>query len=166
MCMLLLLTLVVFFVVTLFGHIAHWSLHQKWMGRFAKSHMTHHLKLYPVDDFYSESYRSAGKDSTVIAFAFLSLPLLALPFVACFFGLLSFTYALVAAAEMLFLGWLHDYVHDSFHVTGHWLRKVPLVNMLHKDLERLHFFHHVDMKKNFGIVIFWWDKVFGSLKRN
>lgn len=54
--------LIAFLATTLFGHVVHWALHQKWTGSVNQSHMTHHLKLYPPSDYLSDSYRHAGKD--------------------------------------------------------------------------------------------------------
>lgn len=165
MCMsLLLLTPAVFIGITFFGHVAHWSLHQPWMGRLTTSHMAHHQKLYPPTDMLSDKYRSAGKDSTVWIFAGLSIPVLAVPVVAWLFGLVSLFTAAYVIGEMILLGWLHDYVHDSFHIRGHWLRKVPFLNKLHTHFEKLHFVHHVDMSKNFGIFFSAWDKLFKTFK--
>jgi sterol desaturase/sphingolipid hydroxylase (fatty acid hydroxylase superfamily) len=126
--------------------------------------MTHHEKLYPPTDMLSDEYRSAGKDSTVWIFAGLSLPVLAIPVVAYLFGIIGLVTALGVLGEMVLLGWLHDHVHDSFHVKGHWLRKVPLLNKLHARFEKLHYIHHVDMSKNFGIFFSLWDKLFKTLK--
>ena len=126
--------------------------------------MAHHLKMYPPSDMLSDTYRSAGKDSTVWIFAVLSLPVVAIPVVAWLFGLVSLSTAVIVLGEMLLFGWLHDHVHDSFHVRGHWLRRVPLLNKLHAKFEKLHFVHHVDMSKDFGIFFSLWDKLFGTFK--
>lgn len=164
--MLLLLVPLVFFGITLFGHVTHWVIHQPWAGRFAKAHMAHHERLYPVNDFLSDTYRKAGKDSTVWIFAVLSLPVLALPVIAHLLGWIGLFTMTCVIAEMLFLGWLHDYLHDAFHIRDHFLKRLPFVKGLMGRLTELHRLHHVDMSKNFGIFFFMWDKVFKTLKRS
>lgn len=158
---LILTSVIVFLFTTLFGQIAHWSLHQKFMGSLNKSHMTHHLTLYPPSDYKSDTYRDPGKDSTVKIFALLSIPVVALPFVLFFFGKISLFLALFSLAEMLVLGYLHDKIHDSFHLNKTLWQYVPG----YTGWAKLHYLHHVDMQKNFGIFTFFWDRVFKTLKK-
>jgi sterol desaturase/sphingolipid hydroxylase (fatty acid hydroxylase superfamily) len=141
----LLTIIIAFFVTTLFGHVLHWSLHQKWMGLFNKSHMVHHLKKYPASDFYSEVYRDAGKDKSTYVGVFI---------------LGSVCLTITALSTLFFVGWLHNYLHDSFHITNHFLGKIPLFNKLFDRWIKLHYQHHVNMQTNFGIFTFHWDKLF------
>ena len=145
-----------FFVLTLFGYIMHYALHQQWMGRFNKSHMTHHMILYPPERFSSEKYMHAGKDSTIIFFLIAGAPLLFAPLALFFFGYLSFFSAIILVAELGGLGLLNNYLHDSFHIQGHFLNRFEVF----RKLVDLHYIHHVDMKKNFGIFTMMWDKTF------
>lgn len=154
----LLILVLVFLIVTLFGYVSHWSLHQSWTGRFNNAHMTHHLTLYPPSDYISDKYRGAGKDNTFFTFALISLPLLGLPFLLFFLGAFSLPLTIIVLAEMLLIGYLHDYIHTAFHVSNHWLNKFKMV----KELGQIHFVHHVDMSKNLGIYSFFWDKIFGT----
>lgn len=156
--------LILFFLTTVsttfFGYWAHKALHLKLVKRFSQSHTVHHDKLYPVNDFKSDKYRSAGKDSTVIFFAIASLPVLAIPCLLGLFGILTLFQSVFVVALMLFVGWSHDYVHEAFHLNTHWLQKAPVVSKYFQKLEKLHYLHHVDDTKNFGILVFWWDQVF------
>lgn len=164
MLALLLVFLVTTVGTTFFGYWAHKSLHMKIMSFFSKSHSVHHDKLYPINDFKSEKYRSAGKDSTVIFFAVASLPVLAIPLLLSLLGILSLFQALFSIATMLFIGWAHDYIHSLFHLKTHWLQKVPVLVNYYNKLEKLHYLHHVDDSKNFGILTFVWDKLFKTMK--
>lgn len=152
--------ILVFIATTLFGHVAHWSLHQSWLGRFNLSHMTHHLKLYPPSDFMSDSYRDPGKDNTVYIFAMAGLPLLMTPIILWFFGIISLITMVFALAEMLLIGLMHDRIHDSFHIDQHFFNHLPL----YKKWWELHYQHHVDMGTNYGIFTYFWDKVFKTYK--
>lgn len=156
-----LVTIVIaFLATTLFGHVIHWSLHQKWTGRFNRSHMTHHLKLYPHTDFYSEKYREAGRDSTVLIFGVAALPLLIVPPLLGLFGILSWPLVITALVTELTLGFLHDYIHDAFHIEKHWMARAPVVRDIFGLWVSLHYLHHVDMSKNYGIFVFHWDRIF------
>lgn len=141
---------------TLFGYVVHRSLHQSWTGKLNRSHMTHHLKLYPPSDFYSEKYREAGTDSTVKIFAAAAVPVVALPIVLWAFGVLSLGVMTLVIVEMLVIGWLHDHLHDAFHITNHPLTKFKLFN----HWIDLHYLHHIKMQRNFGIFSFGWDRIF------
>lgn len=147
---------------SLFGYLVHRALHKPWMGVFHTKHMTHHETLYPAEDFYSEgTYRSAGKDSTTWTFLLLGLPLVAAPFLAAHVGAVSLTTGFVLLAEVLLMGWLHDFIHDRLHIKDHVLQMVPLFSRW----AELHRSHHVDMSKNFGIFSFVWDRVFGTFRQ-
>ena len=122
--------------------------------------MTHHLKLYPPWDYESDTYRDPGKDSTVFPFLILGAPLVLLPVVAGIFGIISVWISVALVFEILLIGFLNDFIHDSFHVKGHWVRRYWPG---YERLNRLHFAHHVDMQKNFGIFIFAWDAIFGTI---
>ncbi len=152
--------LITYVIVTLFGFIVHWSLHQPWVGKLNDAHMTHHLTLYPPEDFVSEKYRSAGKDSTVWTFALASIPLVAFPIVLALLGILSWHLAITVVVVELSLGFLHDYVHNAFHIKDHWMGRVPVLKDIFQVWVKLHYLHHVDMSKNYGIFTFHWDRVF------
>lgn len=161
---LLIIFLVTVIGTTFFGYWAHKSLHLKLMSFFSKSHTVHHDQLYPITDFKSDKYRSAGKDSTVIFFAIASLPVLCIPSILSLFGIISLLEAFIAVLLMVFIGWLHDYVHEAFHIINHWMNGLPLVSKYFQKLEKLHYLHHVDATKNFGILTFVWDRLFHTMK--
>jgi sterol desaturase/sphingolipid hydroxylase (fatty acid hydroxylase superfamily) len=146
--------------ISAFGYAAHRVLHEGWTWFLHDGHMVHHIQLYPPHDFFSETYRSAGKDNTAKTFFIAGLPLLGAPLLASLFGVVSLTTGFILIAEMLAVGYLHDYLHDSFHIKDHWLnRYAPF-----RKLVRLHQVHHEHMQKNFGIFTFVWDKLFGSFQ--
>lgn len=152
--------LITYIVISLFGYVIHWSLHQPWLGKFNDSHMTHHLKLYPPSDFLSETYRHAGKDSTVKLFAFAVIPLILTPIVLYFLGVLSLSLMITVLVVEGIVGFLHDYIHDAFHISNHWMSRVPVLRDIFGVWVKLHYLHHVDMGKNYGIFVFHWDHVF------
>lgn len=149
-------------LATFFGHIIHWSLHQRWTGPAHRGHMEHHLELYPPTSLVSNSYKAAKWHHRG--------PVL---FTPAFLVILGATWGLTSALSvplwvtvtfgvtMLVFGLFNDFVHDSFHVENHILQRVV------PDYDRMrerHFIHHCNMRRNFGIVSFVWDIVFGTFK--
>lgn len=142
------------FLCEFVGYFIHRALHSPKTGVLYQKHMTHHLKLYPVTDFYSQKYRSPGKDSTIITFAI---------FFAAFAGLmlliLPLKFGIIWGTELLIFGFLNDYLHDVFHIKPNWLEK----RKWFQRLRDVHFIHHQDMSKNYGIFTFLGDRIFGTL---
>ena len=155
------LALCIGFIVTTFaGHMIHWAIHQSWAGKLHTAHMTHHLKLYPVSDFLSDEYRSPGKDNTVFTFLWFAVPFFILPVVLYIDGMIPLVAMVLLFVELIIVGWMHDYFHDAFHIRDHFLKRFAYF----RRLTDLHYVHHIDMQKNFGIFLFWWDKAFASFQ--
>lgn len=154
--------LIAFLVTTLFGHVVHWALHQSWLGSVNESHMAHHLRLYPPNDYLSETYRDAGKDSTPRFFAVAAIPLILAPIVLALFGLIGWVMMVVVLVIEALMGFLHNYLHDSFHIKNHWLAQHSWFKGIFSRWVELHYLHHVDMSKNYGIFTFFWDRLFGT----
>ena len=149
-----------YLIITAYGYIGHRILHKPWAGIFNKYHMTHHMVLYPSNDCLSDSYRSAGADNTVKAFAIMSLPIMAIPFILFTFNFISLYLMLIIIFEMFLIGWMHSYFHDVFHIRNHFLSKIPIIKVLFNKFVILHYMHHVNLEKNFGIFTFFWDRLF------
>lgn len=156
----LLTAIITFFVGSLFGYVVHKSLHSAWTGPFHQAHMTHHLKLYPPEDYVSDKYRNAGKDNTVWIFAVAAVPFFAAPIVLGVLHILPLSLIITSEIVMILMSFLHSYLHDAFHIRNHWLYRVPLIGKLFTRWVRIHWLHHVDMGTNYGIFLFHWDHVF------
>ena len=151
-----------FFITTLFGHVVHWTLHQTWSGAVHQAHMTHHLKLYPPSDYVSKVYRNAGADSTPKFFALAAIPLVVTPIILYFLGIMTLSVMITVLVAEGLMGFLHNYLHDAFHIEGHWLYKIYAIRRLFAYWTAIHYLHHVDMNKNYGIFSYFWDRVFGT----
>ena len=161
----LVITIIISLVITtLFGHVIHWALHQSWSGKVHQSHMTHHLKLYPSTDFVSLKYRSAGKDSTPKFFFVAALPLILAPIILYFCGVVSLIIMITILLVEGLMGFLHDYLHDAFHIKNHWLSNLPAIKHWFARLITLHYQHHINMQSNFGIFSFIWDRILGTFR--
>jgi sterol desaturase/sphingolipid hydroxylase (fatty acid hydroxylase superfamily) len=146
--------LLTFLVTTLYGYIIHYVMHQPWAGRFYKSHMAHHEELYRSWHFYSDEYRSPGKDNTVYLFIPTALLMLALP---------VYFHLWFVVIEMLFIGWLSNYIHDQTHLLKNkdkqWIKKLTHLHIVHHEQ------HDMNKTKNLGIFFFLWDRVFRTYIR-
>lgn len=147
-------------LITLFGHVAHYIMHKPWIKKLYRAHLVHHFKLYPIDDFESKTYRGAGSDSGTIFFTIMAFPLLALPFIAWILTPLSLLWAIGCVVGGIVFGLLNDWIHDSFHVTGHIFRLFPGWQRMRD----LHFKHHIDVTINYGIWFFGWDRLAGTFR--
>ena len=157
------ITIILSFLITsLFGYVVHWSLHQKWAGILYKAHRVHHYKNYPISDFVSDTYRQAGINSTPKFFFIGALPLIITPIVLWYIGVMPLSILISILVVEGIMGFLHNYLHDAFHIRNHWLYKVPVINKWFAKWFKLHFLHHYNISKNFGIFNFFWDRVFGS----
>jgi sterol desaturase/sphingolipid hydroxylase (fatty acid hydroxylase superfamily) len=166
MTTILLTLLITYIVASLFGYVTHWALHQTWMGRFYNAHMTHHLTLYPATEFSSDSYKDAGKDSTLRFFAVASLPLIVIPITLSILGIIPLKIILSILIMEAFVGFFNDYLHNAYHINNHWIGRLPIINTIFFKLIDLHYVHHVKMESNFGIFAFHWDRLFKTFKRS
>lgn len=157
----LLVGLVTYLLTSLLGYVVHWAIHKPWAGRAYRAHRAHHIVLYPPGKLISDTYLSAGHQSTVYTFLLAFAPLLLIPIVLWAVGWFTLAHAAVAVLAMGAVGLLNDLIHDSFHVRDHWLSKVIPG---YQRMRQLHFVHHVNMRRNFGIYSFIWDRIFGTLK--
>lgn len=143
---------------TLVGHVLHWCLHQRWSRSFYRSHMVHHLKCYPPGDLRSAAYRSAGTSNSAVLFAVPIAVLLALVSWAMIAAGASPSSIAAVLGSAALVGFAHDYVHDAFHIEMHWLERAP--GFLR--LRAYHDAHHLDLRRNLGILWLGWDRLFGS----
>lgn len=143
------------------GHVVHWALHQNWMGPFKKGHMQHHTSLYPPGDLVSEKYRSAKwYHSGPLLFAPAFFVIMTVAGVITWFLCWPAWVTVTLCSVLLGYGFFNDAVHDSFHIIMHPLERFEWW----KKARELHFLHHRNMKVNFGIAHFGWDKVFKTYR--
>lgn len=143
-------------VASFFGHVTHWALHQTWAGAAHRGHMAHHLTHYPPGHLTSLQYRGAAWHQSG---TFLFTPPL-----VCVTVLLGAAMRLcglewsaigASAATVVVYALASDWFHDSFH-----LRRYARAPLWYHNLAALHFQHHRDMRCNYGILTFMWDRVF------
>jgi sterol desaturase/sphingolipid hydroxylase (fatty acid hydroxylase superfamily) len=156
----ILVSILTFIALTSLGYISHWAFHQRWSGRFYTSHMSHHLVLYPPSDFYSDKYRDAGKDNTSVLFFLIFLPLILGAIAITVLKIIPLLFGIIILVEMAAFGAANNVLHDAFHLRKTFWQRFWFFDKLVK----LHIQHHKNMKKNFGILFFWPDKLFNTFK--
>jgi sterol desaturase/sphingolipid hydroxylase (fatty acid hydroxylase superfamily) len=120
------------------------------------------LILYPPSDYVSKEYRQAGRDSTPKFFAIAGIPLILAPIVLWYFGIIGMPVAITVIVVEALMGFLHNYLHDAFHIKDHWLYRIYAIRRLFAHWTAIHYLHHVEMSKNYGIFTYFWDRVFGT----
>lgn len=146
-------------VASVLGHAIHWALHQRWTGPAYRGHMDHHCKQYPPHRLTSSRYLAA-KWYNAGPFLFtppLVIILGAVGGLMIWFGVPLWA-LVVFGTTLVGYGLFNDWIHDSFHIDFHWLSGLQWYDRL----RALHFVHHHNMRKNYGIVSFVWDKIFGT----
>ena len=139
------------------GYFVHRALHEPWSGRLHRGHMEHHLEVYPVERLTSDTYDlKRWYHSGPVLFTPAAIALISLGALTCWLAGVSLVGFGAFAGGLIAFGFLNDYVHDTFHLRKHWLQRFSR----YRRLRRLHFQHHADMTKNFGIVDASWDSVF------
>lgn len=143
------------------GYWIHRALHQPWFGPFHSGHMEHHLELYPTTRLTSDKYEvKKWYHSGPVLFTPPAVVILLVGAAVTWLLGISLWSFLAFGGGLVGFGFLNDWVHDSFHLREHPLHKFPY----YRKLRRLHFLHHFDMEKNFGIVSLQWDEVFKTKK--
>jgi sterol desaturase/sphingolipid hydroxylase (fatty acid hydroxylase superfamily) len=82
-----------------------------------------------------------------------------IPIVCAAYCLLPGTYFLAHLCGLAFAIWWHIYLHRQYHVSAVWWERFAWF----REKRRLHFLHHQKPHKNFAIVEYSWDLLFGTL---
>lgn len=143
-------------LASLIGYWMHRILHSPKSGWFHRIHHKHHHVDYPPERYTTKEYIEGSSFKAFSpAFVFFAALMFTIhtPWTALICTLFGFSYGAVMALA-----------HDSFHV-----QKTVWSSLLGRirfnKLKANHFIHHVDEHSNFGILDFFWDKVFKSFRR-
>lgn len=158
------------------GYWLHVLMHSERLPALSRAHMIHHLRLYAPDRPQRPSREYALSTYGRANVLGLGLEWL-LPIALLLAGAWLLAGALGAGpyARAAFsgagLGWgalMFWYMHDAMHLQGFWMEDSPLWRDWFLVLRRRHDIHHMDlspagrMDKNYGICLFWFDRLFGS----
>lgn len=152
----ILLTIAVTFLVSeTIGYLVHRLAHWPKSGKLYQDHLHHHFQAYPPGQYMTEKYLGDLKTSF--------LPYFIPPFILLNVGaaaLLPWPLFLVFLITSSTVSLVNNYLHDSFHVKGHWLKKFGW----HRGLSDVHWVHHHNVKRNLGIYWYGVDRMLGTFK--
>jgi sterol desaturase/sphingolipid hydroxylase (fatty acid hydroxylase superfamily) len=145
-------------LVEAIGYFWHrFAEHRGWLGDTVRyRHWVHHELDYPVDRLRPvgvKNYRKAGSWTWFVVGAAA---------VALMLYLLPLDQGLPLALGVVLYSWgVISYLHNRFHVEGHWLERFAWF----RRIRRLHDIHHWQ-PGNYGILFFWMDRLFGTLRED
>lgn len=143
-----------FLMTELMGYAIHRAAHSRWSGPLYRAHLQHHL-VYPAKDFLSDEYRK-GESSFIRWF----IPVI-IVFCVTHWALLPWFDALTCNVTVLAVALWNSYIHDAFHIRGHWLERFRFF----RKQRIMHRIHHANVHRNISMYLYVFDKVFGTLKR-
>lgn len=160
----------------LLGYWLHRLLHSGAIRFLSRNHMKHHLVLYgPLQKQRSATYYDATENRPSlgnIGLEWLTPAALIIAVMLVAFYLLQVTPAHQLLCLGITLSWsslMFSYLHDAMHVEGLWLEKNRFLKRWFLSARRLHDIHHRVlndkglMNKNFGIGLFLFDRLFGTI---
>ena|SRR5258708_5820087 len=144
-------------LVEFVGWLWHWSIeHYGLLGEaLRKQHYVHHEVDYPAEDLRpQQDYQSAHDWSWYLLSAITLSVLVALSLT----GLLPWRYMIaLSAGAVLYARCVVSIMHDLYHLPNCRLSRFAWF----RELVRLHDIHHY-ARGNYGIVFFWFDRLFGT----
>jgi sterol desaturase/sphingolipid hydroxylase (fatty acid hydroxylase superfamily) len=137
-----------------FMHLSTYWIHRWLHATEQREHEAHHWEIYPPSNFLSYRYENPSHWATLYQFLVYGGPV-ALAFLAVSYWL-GWAPALHGLGSCLALGFADQYLHDAVHIRGHWLERFSWF----RRLRLLHVTHHLDPESNYGICLFFADRVF------
>ncbi len=128
--------------------------HRKIGGVFRKNHLRYHHAIYSRNVMASDKYIDEEKSLTV----YYVIPAALLGSVS--YVLLPLGIFLVHISSLTFSFYAHVYVHVQYHLKDPWLKRFDWF----RRKQQLHILHHKNGSKNFAVLEFFWDRVFGTFQ--
>jgi sterol desaturase/sphingolipid hydroxylase (fatty acid hydroxylase superfamily) len=165
-------------VAEMVGYGLHRLLHSGRFPRLSRAHMIHHMELYgPIQAMRGAKYKDATEGRSALGNIGLewvvpSAAILVLIWGALYMLGAGLPYRVLAIS--ILTGWpllMFSYVHDRMHLENIWLERLPVARIWYRKARRLHDIHHRSlndegkMDRNFGIGLFWYDRLFGTLSK-
>lgn len=131
-----------------------------WLHRWAhrpsspiyRPHMTHHVINYPPRSFFSTKYKPSHSDGLALWFMPFGIVYVAVV-LAC-----GLPHPLAIIAGGALVAALSSRAHTLSHIGGSYLWRISPLN----GIAVRHHTHHFKMGRNFGILVPWWDGIFGT----
>ena len=162
----------------LVGYLLHRVLHSDLIPSLSRSHLIHHLVHYgPQQPMRTPAYQDATVGRLALGNVGMEWTVpIALILLLCWGGMnllgVSWPYQLVALITMIsWAVFMFSYLHDRMHLEDFWMARAPLFKNWFLRARRLHDIHHHSlndhgqMDRNFGIGFFFFDRLFGTLRK-
>lgn len=165
-------TIFLYYFLGLFAfYLWHVISHQEWSGEMYKQHMRHHIKDYPPKHFYGRPGLKSLKPNEIFDLTKTTIGDFqheGLLFFFVFVIILTGKYIGSSNLTLLFVTigyYIMAVIGNAFHASFH-IKNFPLEKYKwYRKLRRLHFIHHLEnMDKNFAMVNFGVDALFGTYK--
>ena len=128
--------------------------HRRLGGTLRKNHLRYHHAIYSRNAVVSEKYIDEEKSLTI----YYVLP--ATIVASIDYLLLPFDIFLIHVSALALSFYAHVYVHVQYHLKDPWLKRFEWFNRK----QALHILHHRNGSKNFAVLEFLWDRVFGTFQ--
>lgn len=128
--------------------------HRKFGGILRKNHLRYHHAIYSRNVMVSEKYIDEEKSLTI----YYVLP--AAIVASIDYLLLPLDIFLIHVSSLGLSFYAHVYVHVQYHLKDPWLKRFDWFNRK----QALHILHHRNGSKNFAVLEFLWDRVFGTFQ--
>lgn len=138
-------------VVDLAGYWLHRWAHRP-SSPIYRPHMTHHVINYPPKAFFSRKYKSSRSDSLALWFA----PFGVIYAAAVLISGIPHPAAILLGLAVISIG--SALAHDLTHIQG----SIVWKNRMFAGVAARHHLHHFKMGRNFGVLVPWWDDIFGT----
>lgn len=133
---------IAFFLSEWVGFSVHRLAHWPGSGWLFRNHLRHHAEAYPPSRYQTERYLGDLKTSFLRIFVPLFVGLNVLAWIVLPWHLATIFFVTSSATALA-----NSYLHDSYHMNDHWLRRFGW----HRRLVDTHYVHHLNVKKNLGI---------------
>lgn len=152
------LAIILFLASAVFVDFAGYWLH-RWAHRpsspIYRPHMTHHVINYPPRSFFSTNYKSSHSDGLALWFYPFGIVYVAVVLMC------GVPHPLAIFAGGGLVAALSSRSHTLTHVSGSYLWKSKQFS----GIAVRHYSHHFKMGRNFGVLVPWWDGIFGTRRQ-
>jgi sterol desaturase/sphingolipid hydroxylase (fatty acid hydroxylase superfamily) len=163
----------------LVGYFTHILLHSNKIEFLSRSHMIHHMMLYgPKMTQRDTRYKYSAvhrKKLFKIGIEWI-LPLSIVVLITIVVGLLlevsGLLLSIFVASALLWGYTMISHMHSTLHIEGYWMLNNRYLKNWFNKIRKFHDVHHLElhddgrMNKNYGICFFFFDKLFGTLKKD
>lgn len=142
-------------VASLLQTVLHRCLGHRPVARFFfRRHIFDHHRIYSTTHLVAKQYSDDERSLT---------PYYLIPSVAVILALACVlpTAPLIAFSAMMLASYAaHAYVHEHYHLERSWLNRWAWFSKR----RQLHYIHHRNTRRNFAVIDFFWDRLFGTFE--